>query len=122
MPAIHDYFERACRRKSGPPAGYPGERCADAEGNSAVFWIEATPDGRIGAISYRCTTCFTLVALCEHLGEVVRGVTAAAAIAWTPQRVLALHPEVPASRRDRAALAAAALQSAVRKTFSRSDF
>ena len=88
----------------------------DEEGNSAVFRIATGPDGRIAAASYRCTTCFTLVALCEHLAELVSGETAAAAGSWTAERLLAFHHEVPAARQTRAALAVSAMQSAVQNS------
>jgi hypothetical protein len=111
---LYDYFQRACRTPRNT-AGLPGERCFDDDGNSALFWIAASEDGRIEAVAYRCTTCFTLVGLCEHLAELAAGTTLRDPSGWTAERLLSLHPEIPGSRRDRAALAVAALQSAARQ-------
>lgn len=109
---LTDFFERACRRERGTPFGMPGEPHLDPDGNSALFWLSLGKDRRIATVQYRCTTCFTLVALCEHLAELVRGVSPEAAAGWTPERLLSLHPEIPVYRRDRAKLAVAAMQSA----------
>jgi hypothetical protein len=111
---IYDYFQRACRGASARD-GLRGERCFDTDGNSAVFWIAVAPDRRIEAVTYQCTTCFTLVGLCEHLAELAAGTMLPDAIGWTADRLLSLHSEIPNNRRDRAVLAVAALQSAVQQ-------
>jgi hypothetical protein len=112
---VQDYFERALRRRGRPPAGIPGDACTDRDGDMAQFWMTADDNGRIAATEYRCTTCFTLVALCEHLRDLVEGGAPEAARALTAERLLSLHPEVPVSKRARAELAVSALQSAVAK-------
>jgi NifU-like protein involved in Fe-S cluster formation len=76
-----------------------------------MFWIR-TAGERIIAADYRCSTCITLVALCEHLAELLIGFTADQAVQYTADRLLALHPEIPPERRNRAALAIDAMQSA----------
>lgn len=114
MPTVYDYFQRACRRDSDRFCGISGEQCFDSDGNSAEFRLDAR-DGRIRSAQYRCTTCVTLVALCEHLAEVLTGSALDEASSWTPERLLALHPEIPAMRRDRATLAVMAVQSALQK-------
>jgi hypothetical protein len=111
---IHDYFQRACRRKLEPFSGVPGERCFDSDGNSAIFWLQVQ-GSRIARAQFRCTTCCTLVGLCEHASELLEGMTVAGAGEWTARRLLVLHPEIPAMRYDRAALAAEAIRSAAQR-------
>jgi NifU-like protein involved in Fe-S cluster formation len=109
---IYDYFERACRRSLEPVAGEPAR---DDEGNCAIFSVAVTA-GRITTANYRCTTCTTLVALCEHLSELVIGLNPPAALTMKPETLLVLHPEIPEAKRATAALALKALQSAIRQT------
>jgi NifU-like protein involved in Fe-S cluster formation len=111
---IYDYFARACRREIGV-FGVEGAAVFDAEGNTARFWITLSR-GIIRRVQYKCTTCVTLVALCEHLSEMAEGQEPAAALRLGEGQLLAAHPDVPPERRDRAALAVSALQSAVRQT------
>jgi hypothetical protein len=112
---VYDYFRRACRRDPEQLSGIAGEKCIDSEGNSAVFSLEPSSSGVIESAQYRCTTCFTLVALCERLADELTGSSVADAASWTAERLLSLHPEIPAMRHDRAMLAVTAVQSAVRK-------
>lgn len=107
---IYDYFERAYRRRVLEPIA--GEGVRDAEGNCAIFSVGVT-GGRITAVNYRCTTCTTLVALCERLSELVTGLDAAAVLTMQPEALLVLHPEIPESKHATAALALKALQSAL---------
>jgi hypothetical protein len=89
-----------------------GDLVASGDGNSARFYIEAER-GWILRASYRCTSCMTLVALCEHAAELASGTRLQIATAITGEILLALHPEIPAVRQDRANLAASALLSAI---------
>ena len=116
MSTVYDYFHRACRRDPEQLRGITGDKCVDSEGNSALFSLQPETSGRIVAAQYRCTTCFTLVALCERLAEELTGATVTDASQWTVERLLSLHPEVPPVRHDRAMLAITAVQSAVRKS------
>jgi NifU-like protein involved in Fe-S cluster formation len=122
LDTVQDYFERALRRAADPPSGIPGEPCFDRDGATAQFWISADASGRIAAARYRCTTCMTLVALCEHLAELVEGKTVGAARSRTAERLLSLHREVPPVRQSRASLAISAMQSAVAKQFEGARF
>jgi NifU-like protein involved in Fe-S cluster formation len=112
---VYDYFQRANKRTFDRFNGISGAKCVDVEGNSAIFWLESA-DGRIVAAEYKCTTCCTLVALCEHLAEALTGVTFDDARQWTAEQLLALHPEIPPVRQDRAMLAVSAVQSALQKS------
>ena len=115
MPTVYDYFQHACRRDLEQLNGIAGEKCFDSDGNSAFFALEPSASGVIQSARYRCTTCFTLVALCERLAEELTGSSIADAALWTAERLLSLHPEIPAMRHDRAMLAVTAVQSAVRQ-------
>ena len=112
---VYDYFQRACRRNDAGFRGIAGETCLDSDGNSAVFALELGSGGRIEGARYRCTTCVTLVALCERIAEELTGSTVEAASWWTAERLLSLHPEIPAIRQDRAMLAVKAVESALRR-------
>jgi hypothetical protein len=111
VPTIHDYFQRACQRTLERLSGVPGEKCIDTEGNSAKFWLQ-TAGNRIVRAQFQCTTCCTLVGLCEHASELLTQMTLADAESCTAGRLLVLHPEIPAMRYNRAALAAQAIRSA----------
>jgi hypothetical protein len=111
---IYDYFQRACRRQAEPFSAETGQTCFDSDGNSAVFCLEVRGNRIVGA-QFRCTTCCTLVGLCEHASELLTGMSVADAGSWTARRLLVLHPEIPAARYDRAALAAEAIRSAAQR-------
>jgi NifU-like protein involved in Fe-S cluster formation len=111
VPSVLDYFHRACLRDGTVFTGVPGEPCFDREGNSARFWIEVR-GAEIARARFQCTTCCTLVGLCEHAAELLAGRTIAEAACYSSRELLMLHPEVPKGRRDRASLAAEAIRSA----------
>jgi hypothetical protein len=108
----YDYFQRAFRRGAQTPAGPTGSLVHDNDGNCAVFWLEA-PQGSISAACYRSTTCATLLAFCEHLAELAVGMPVEQALAFDADQLLALHPDVPKYKADRAKLASEAFRSAV---------
>lgn len=115
MPDILYYFHRACQRNlEQTPRGTCGERVVDADGNFAHFSISTDGDLITGA-HFRCTTCFTLVALCEHLSELLAGMSLDAALRLTAADLLHCHPEIPHMRQDRAELAIEAAHSALVK-------
>lgn len=110
MRTVYDYFGRACARGRALASTGPVVRAPD--GTQASFRVESDGE-RVSFIQYRCTTCVTLVALSEHLSELLTGVTMTEARAYTAERLLSFHPEIPAERRDRADLAIAALHAAL---------
>lgn len=107
----HDYFQRAFRRGAQTRAGIPGTLIRRSDGNCAMFWLVAAA-GTISAVEYRCTTCVTLLAFCEHLAELAIGMSVEQAVQYSPQQLLALHPDVPQYKADRATLASEAFRSA----------
>jgi hypothetical protein len=110
---IYDYFERAYRRSLEPVAGEP---VRDEDGNCVLFSVDLNA-GRIAAVRYRCTTCTTLVALCEHLSDLAAGLDIAAVLSMQPETLLVLHPEIPEAKRPTAAFALTALQTAVQGAY-----
>jgi NifU-like protein involved in Fe-S cluster formation len=112
--STYEYFQRAFRRGGFKLIGQPGEMILGEDGNCAVFWVDARA-GRIASAQYRCTTCATLLALCEHLAELMMGMELTKAYEYDADRLLALHTDVPKSHGDRAKLAMEAFRSAVQK-------
>lgn len=86
--------------------------CEDEEGNRAAFALQLA-GAMVQGAEYRCTTCVTLVALCEHLRQAVIGATLPSASRWTAGTLIHLHPEIPECRHNRAHLAIRALHCAV---------
>lgn len=83
----------------------------EEEGVRARYCLECEA-GTVISAEYECTTCVTLVAFCEHLRQWAPGHTIEDAAALGYEELLALFPEVPPGRRDRARLALRALQAA----------
>ena len=108
---VYHYFQQACRRKFG--SEIKPERFVELDDATAGFVIRVGHGGRIDAIDYRCTTCVTLVALCEHVAEDLRGVDLNRARSLTASGILELHPEIPFSRQSRAQLTTAAVHAAI---------
>jgi NifU-like protein involved in Fe-S cluster formation len=88
--------------------------------NCALFNLEFERARIVKAI-YRCTTCVTLVAFCEHLSELVVGMPTEHALSLEAEYLLRYHREVPAGRRDRALLAVNALKIAIQCSLQRSE-
>ena len=112
--STYDYFHRAFRRGAQTRAGTAGKLVQGAGGNRAIFWLDVA-HGRISSAQYRCTTCVTLLAFCEHLSELAIGMPVEQAMRHNPEQLLALHPDVPQYKADRATLASEAFCSAVRQ-------
>jgi len=109
---IHDYFRRALWKPGfAAPAG-PAAPLSLRDGNCAAFRL-VIAGGRVASARYRCTSCVTLVALCEHLAEVVTGMPLEEAERLRPEHLLGLHPEIPDAKRDRAVLAVQAMRAAL---------
>lgn len=109
--STYDYFHRAFRRGAQTRAGTAGTLVRGTGGNCAIFWLDAS-QGLISSAQYRCTTCVTLLAFCEHLSELVIGMPVEQAMRHNPDQLLALHPDVPQYKADRATLASEAFRSA----------
>jgi NifU-like protein involved in Fe-S cluster formation len=107
---VYHYFQQACRRQVSPMVPH---RWVSEDDAKAGFSLHVDDGGVIDAADYRCTTCMTLVAMCEHAAENLRGSTIAQARTLSAGELLSRHPEVPSIRRSRAHLAVAAVHAAL---------
>ena len=110
---VHFYFQQELHRKS--QADCPSMSFLSDDDTQAAFLVRMAPGqvDTIADVEYRCSTCITLVAICEHIAEEWRGTTVWRAKSLTAQDILRQHPEVPPSRHSRAYLAMAAAQAAL---------
>jgi len=108
---VYDLFQEVARRPR-KEATEDGKMVFGANGNCAVFFLRVA-NGRIKEAWFKCTSCFTLVALCQHLSELAIGLSGEEAQKLGPDLLVRLHPEVPSHLHNRAALACAALQAAI---------
>ena len=108
---VYHYFQQAYRRQLQPLLS--PLRLISEDGLQAAFAIRLCDAGRIERVEYRCTTCMTLVALCEHVAEQLLGATLEEARALDAGQLLKQHPEIPPSRRSRAHLALNAARAAL---------
>jgi len=118
---VHDYFGQAYFRlaRNGVRPGLRGPLICGPDGICAAFALETERD-RITRVDYRCATCVTLVALCEHLAELASAMTVDEAARYKPRFLLDHHPEIPPERRDRAFVAVEAFRSAAQDRLRRS--
>jgi hypothetical protein len=106
---VYDYFQRALRREPAALAIDP----VVMEQHSAAFDLQVRTRDIIDRADYRCTSCVTLMALCQHASELLRGRRLSDAAALIADDLLALHPEIPALHRSRAELVVRAIQQAM---------
>jgi hypothetical protein len=109
---IYHYFQLSYRRQH-PRTTAPNLAFLADDEVQAGFLVRVGSTDRIEGVEYRCTTCVTLMAVCEHIAEELQGSTLARARTINAERILAQHPEIPLSRHSRARLAAAAAQAAL---------
>ena len=117
-PQLHDhetvyyYFERALQDVGRNDVTKKSSVMVNADGNSAIFSV-VCKDLLVQEIHFRCTTCVTLVGLCEHLAELASGSTVAESEAITAELLLQLHPEIPSYLKNRAGLTVRAFRAAL---------
>lgn len=116
---IYDYFHQAVRRPGNTLTDLRSVVLFGEEGTCAAFELRHC-EGKISEVRFKCTTCFTLVALCEHIAELAAGMSVAEAQEISPERLLELHPEVPMRLANRANLATMAFRAALRNTTGKS--
>jgi NifU-like protein involved in Fe-S cluster formation len=117
--SVYDYFHQAMRNSGNTPTDARSAVLFGEEDNCAAFEVRHC-EGKISDVRFKCTTCFTLVAFCEHIAELARGMGVAEAQEIGPDLLLELHPEVPAHLANRADLASAAFRAALRNTIRES--
>ena len=117
--SILDYIDRGLMRNRREPLPIIGDVQRDRSGRAAQFSLQVENDV-IHALSFKVSTCVTLVAYCELLAEWVTGLTLReAATRARPAELAVAFPGVPALKRDRALLATAALQASILKALER---
>ncbi|HEX9736939.1 MAG TPA: iron-sulfur cluster assembly scaffold protein [Thermoanaerobaculia bacterium] len=116
--SIGDYFDDGRCRSRRPPLPIEGATQQADDGVWTSFSLDLDGD-RIAAVSFRSSTCITLVASCECLVEIVEGLSLREAAVASSQLVDRL-PGVPEMKRHRAALARSAFLAALQKALNTS--
>lgn len=112
--SVIDYLERGLRRKLQNALPIVGEVRRDPDGRQVQFSLRL--DGRaIQCVSFKSSSCVTLIAYCEVIAEWATGLTIEAAMRLRPKQVTAALPYVPPYKRELALPATAALLSAVQE-------
>jgi NifU-like protein involved in Fe-S cluster formation len=107
-----EYLMRGFRRNQGPLLATVGRVAHDGDGRTAQFSVEIE-DGAIKAVSFKVSTCATLIAYCEFAAEGITGATLSQALALTAEQVIAPLKGIPPHKYDCARLATTALRGAV---------
>jgi NifU-like protein involved in Fe-S cluster formation len=110
--SVSELFERGFRRSREMPLTVAGEAQINNEGHVARFSLDLAGD-RIAQLRFQASPCATLIAYCELIAETLPGSRLDIARALSGADLVQKLPGVPAMKRDRAALAAAALHSAL---------
>lgn len=108
---IYDYFHRALNNSKRIALAKNTLVFGD-EGNCVAFEVKEE-GGKVLDACFKCTSCFTLVALCEHIAELARGMSILEAWRISPKSLLELHPEMPVQLSERADLAVRAFRVAL---------
>lgn len=106
---VYQLFQTALATRRGPVHGVLH---TDNDGACARFEVEWN-SGVIAAIRYQCTTCITLVALCELTQATAAGMSASEAFQVDATWLLRHLPEIPAAKHSRALLASRAFRAAL---------
>ncbi len=109
---VTDYVLSPRYRVVGELPAACGERVRTADGANVQFALDSRDD-LVQSIRYRSSSCATLVAYAEVLGDLVSGASLGALARITPTTLIDALPGVPASRRDRARAVARAAWSAL---------
>jgi hypothetical protein len=114
---VSELFDRGYRRNRKPPLSIEGAELHDTNELFARFSLGIT-GGFIKAVHFRATTCITLIAYNELIAELVIGQNMRDAAAIEAAELVALLPDVPLLKRDRALLAINAFRAALAASFS----
>jgi hypothetical protein len=110
--SVDECFDLGLRRRGGPWLPVSGPICAGGNGLELQFCLDVA-DGTVRRVSFKVTTCITLVAYAEALAERVTGISLRDAIRVTPSDLVKSLSGVPSSKQDRAVLAIRALQGVI---------
>lgn len=110
---MSDYIDRGLQRRRRASLPIAGAARSDEAGHFARFSLRLD-HGVVTEVAFDASLCVTLIAFCEVAAERATGLAVrAAAQRVGPQALTAALPLVPASKRDRAFLAAQALAIAL---------
>jgi NifU-like protein involved in Fe-S cluster formation len=109
---VSELFERGFLRNRTAPLPIEGAALTDADGNTARFSVDTIGE-TIAGVSFRASSCATLIAYCEYLAEVTPGFRFDIASAFTATSLVEALHGVPALKRARAVLAVAAFRAAL---------
>jgi NifU-like protein involved in Fe-S cluster formation len=109
---VTDFVLNQCRREARQLATPAGEICRALDGAEVQFAV-ALDAGNVADVRYRASSCATLIAYAELLGDLVVGAPVAEAMRLSPDRLAEALPGVPGQRQDRAALVVRAWWSAL---------
>lgn len=112
--SVSDYVDSGLRRSRLQPLPIQGEPRESDAGLAARFSLRLV-DERIAAVSFKASTCATLIAYCELIAELVEGVTLTDAVRASCSDLVAQLPGVPVGKQDRSVLARSAFLAAVHK-------
>src|SRR5262249_45599089 len=110
--SVSELFERGFRRNRAAPLSIEGAPGRDANGNTTRFSLDLA-GGKIAAVSFRASSCATLIAYCEYIAEAVPGLRLDIARELTAVDLAEAVPGVPALKHERAVLAVAAFRAAL---------
>ena len=112
---VSELFERGLRRSRATPLEIAGPVHVGPDRLSTSFSLDVS-SGRVAEVRFRASSCATLIAYCEFIAEHAQGLAIDTADAGLGAAALvAAVPGVPALKRDRAVLAAAAFRAALRQ-------
>lgn len=111
---VTDFVLNPCRRSAIPLPPTSGERLVAPDGAGVRFFAQLDGD-RVADIQYEASSCATLVAYAELLGDLVAGEPLRQAAALPRRTLIEALPGVPAARLERADLVIHAWWSAVAK-------
>ena len=109
---VHDYFIEGYRRTGRTTLrDFSGTPVQGSEDLSAAFQLFVR-EGTVTRVEYRCSSCVTLVALCEHVAQHLVGQPVEIVRALKPELLATWHPEVPRSHQNRSHLVIRAVRYA----------
>ena len=109
---VIDYFNFGLRRERHERLTSVGQLVREASGLGVRYSLRVE-SGIVNEVSFKASTCVTLVAYCELLAQTATGVSLQQAICIDPEKLTQRLAGVPRAKYDRAWLAVQAMQSAI---------
>lgn len=109
--SVLDYHERGRQTRRTPPLPLQGP-AVEHDGLQATFSLQLDDRDRVTAARFQSTSCTTLVAYCQLAADLAHGRSTRELARLDPRSLIEYLRGVPAMRRDRAAIATAALRAA----------